>query len=105
MHRPSSARDSPTLRAEPAGAGNQPSLVAVNGQPGVTFTQLTARGFDTCGLGSDNQAYCWGANTYGELGDGATTDRSSPVAVNAPAGWPSPNTHGARTGFWHRKCD
>ncbi|MEU7907954.1 hypothetical protein [Actinoplanes sp. NPDC049118] len=52
---------------------------------GVTFTRLATGGFHTCGLGSDAKAYCWGAGYSGRLGNGETTDRSTPVAVAAPA--------------------
>jgi alpha-tubulin suppressor-like RCC1 family protein len=35
----------------------------------------------TCGLTICHQAYCWGFNRNGQLGDGTTIDRTTPVAV------------------------
>jgi len=57
--------------------------VAVIG--GIAFVQLSGSvdGAHTCGKTLDNEAYCWGANGTGELGDGTRTNRSSPVAVAA----------------------
>ncbi len=30
---------------------------------------------------ADNAVYCWDDNSYGQLGDGTTTERALPVAV------------------------
>ena len=35
-------------------------------------------------MGSDGNAYAWGYNYYGQLGDGTTTSRTTPVIVRQP---------------------
>ena len=67
---------------------NRSTPVAVTGLPaGVSFTQISVGDRTTCGIGSDTKAYCWGDNSRGNLGDGTTTDRRTPVAVTVlPAG-------------------
>jgi alpha-tubulin suppressor-like RCC1 family protein len=42
---------------------------------------VTALFIHTCGLTRDNEAYCWGDNEFGRLGDGTTTQRLAPVRV------------------------
>jgi len=42
---------------------------------------VSTEGFHTCGETTQNRAYCWGDNYYGQLGDGTTTRRLTPVAV------------------------
>ena len=58
------------------------SKAAVNGEL-TTFVQLSAGHRHTCAIASDNKAYCWGQNTYGQLGNGTTSNSSTPVAVSA----------------------
>jgi len=36
-----------------------------------------------CGITSSDHLMCWGANSYGQLGDGTNTDRSAPVSVDS----------------------
>ncbi len=45
------------------------------------FAEVTAGVWHTCALTESGLAYCWGANTLGQLGDGSRTDRVTPVPV------------------------
>lgn len=49
---------------------------------GKTIKSISAGSHSTCAIASDNKAYCWGSNTFGELGDNSITTRYSPVAVD-----------------------
>ena len=47
----------------------------------LSFRQVSAGNAHTCGLTADQQAYCWGGNSDGQLGDGTRTDRVLPHLV------------------------
>ncbi len=49
---------------------------------GLTFSGIVAGGSHTCAITAAGLAYCWGSNTYGQLGDGTLVDRLTPTAVN-----------------------
>lgn len=57
-----------------------PAPVVVGGGA-YAFTALSASGVHACGLTATGAAYCWGWNFYGQLGDGTTSYRATPVAV------------------------
>ena len=54
---------------------------------GIKFNQISSSktGSFSLAVGSDGNAYAWGDNTYGQLGDGtAKNSRSTPVMVKKP---------------------
>ena len=59
---------------------------AVQMPAGVSFQSITVGGNHTCALATTGQAYCWGWNQYGQLGNNSTTGSRIPVAVQMPAG-------------------
>lgn len=56
--------------------------VAVGGLPDEVL-EVSAGGDHACVVTSSSKLRCWGANQYGQLGDGSTADRSSPTLVSA----------------------
>jgi alpha-tubulin suppressor-like RCC1 family protein len=57
-----------------------PTLVADGAMVNSGVTAIAAGGHHTCAIKS-GALYCWGHNAHGQLGDGTTTDRNTPVAV------------------------
>jgi alpha-tubulin suppressor-like RCC1 family protein len=55
----------------------RPSLVV----GGLHFRQVSVGDNHICGVTTDDRAYCWGYNFFGQLGDGTITMRAAPVAV------------------------
>lgn len=59
-----------------------PVVVATGGAlAGKTIVSVAAGAFHSLALGSDGTLAAWGWNALGQLGDGTTTDRPTPVAV------------------------
>ena len=53
----------------------------VSGPP-ATFNFISAGYTHNCGIDTSGNTWCWGANAYGQLGDGTTTQRNTPVKIN-----------------------
>ena len=80
-----------------AGIGLPCSMIPVAVQGGISFTRLTGGGAHTCGLTSDGTAYCWGQNSFGQLGDGTLLSRNAPVRVSTTLTFSSINAGEAHT--------
>lgn len=52
----------------------------------ANVTRITDGGLHNCALLTDHTARCWGNNANGQLGDGTTTHRATPVPVLSPTG-------------------
>ena len=48
----------------------------------LVFRQVTGGNESSCGVTTDNLAFCWGWNSDGQLGDGTINNASRPVAVS-----------------------
>jgi alpha-tubulin suppressor-like RCC1 family protein len=55
--------------SSPSAPESTPAVVTVTGQA-LLFRQLSVGGQHTCGVTTDDRAYCWGYDFSGELGDG-----------------------------------
>ena len=61
-----------------------PQRVSLPG--GVAATAVSEGYYTSLALGSDGNVYAWGNNSSGQLGDGSTTDSTTPVRVSLPSG-------------------
>ncbi len=69
------------------GSGTAGSSTPVRVSGGLEFNGVSAGtlGIHNCAwTTTDRRAYCWGRNEGGQLGDGTTTNRFTPVAVASP---------------------
>ena len=58
-----------------------PGAVLLPSGEQATYISATADGSSFYALMTDSSVYAWGRNDRGQLGDGTTTDRSTPVRV------------------------
>jgi alpha-tubulin suppressor-like RCC1 family protein len=49
---------------------------------GIKFAQVETGAYHACGVSyPEKKVYCWGSNSYGQLGDGTTSSRGTPVPL------------------------
>nr|WP_232345802.1 InlB B-repeat-containing protein [Bifidobacterium choladohabitans] len=67
------------------------TITPPNTSRGIRFSQLSGSRKEpgvgdsfSLAVGSDGNAYAWGQNWYGQLGDGTKTNRNTPVMVKTP---------------------
>jgi len=60
------------------------------------FKAICAGYFHTIAIKTDGSLWAWGQNTFGQLGDGTTTDRNSPVQIGTATNWAS-----ISAGYYH----
>ena len=78
---------------------------AVDTSTGLTTTNVASLGVagnDTCAVTTTGQAYCWGWNANGQVGDNASgTDRLTPTPVNTTTGLTTTNVAGISNAGTH----
>jgi alpha-tubulin suppressor-like RCC1 family protein len=58
-----------------------PVLVSGTGPGGLVVESIAAGTRHTCAVVTGRSVYCWGENSYGEVGDGSKTPRNVPTKV------------------------
>jgi alpha-tubulin suppressor-like RCC1 family protein len=66
---------------ETAPTAVEPSEALASATAALSFSQVSAGALHTCGIATNQRAYCWGDNSAGELGNGTTTSSNKPVLV------------------------
>jgi len=88
----------------PGGGGSSTGGVGGGSAKTCAFAEVTTGGQHTCAREAAGTAYCWGANLFGQVGDGtAGFDRTSPTPIAGPAdivglGSGEYHSHGVRRG-------
>ena len=64
----------------------QTTSVRINSRVAYEFTSVSAGIQHTCALTTVGTIYCWGDNSFGQLGIGSMTNQNTPTLVKSPVG-------------------
>lgn len=67
--------------------GNNYTAVPAAANSALTFKSVVAGAYHACAIDSSDDAYCWGRGDNGQLGNAASTNQQSPVAVSGGRKW------------------
>ena len=82
--------------------GSDPTLSATAGPLGdKNLVDISMGNTFSCGIASNYNAYCWGQNNYGGLGDGSTSNTSTPVPVVASGALAGKTVRSIASGMQH----
>jgi alpha-tubulin suppressor-like RCC1 family protein len=78
------------------------SAITITVPPATTegISKIALGNYHTCALRAGS-VWCWGNNTYGQLGNNSTTDSSDPVQVQESPGVPLTNVQDIAAGAFH----
>ena len=83
----------------PVTSRSRPALVEASAGVGLAgVTEVAMGDAHSCARLSSGQVYCWGNNSYGQLGNGSSTSASRPVRAEVAAGTPLANTSSITAG-------
>ena len=91
------------------------SPVHINSANGMVFTNIDAGKAHSCATNDMGELYCWGRNSFGQLGDGTINNKQSPNLVNLPqdtkqnplvreANTPAYISNGSKLACWGRNA-
>jgi alpha-tubulin suppressor-like RCC1 family protein len=77
----------------------QPSAIALSGTGIDAAVSVAVGEYHSCAVGTTGHLYCWGSNSYGELGDGSSSGTSyvTPTLI-------SPNVASSVAAAWESSC-
>ncbi len=76
-----------------------PTAISVTG--GDLWSQLSVGNVATCGVTTDGRGYCWGINSYGQIGDSTNTTKVTRSQVKGSLVWKKIETEGFTNTFNH----